>query len=98
MTLGLRKLLVLCLVGSVVLLANFVVVGAWLTDRGVIDFACRVCKEYLTGTAITITVVLLILLVSPRHSGSGFVRKCRVCDHGVIGRGSYCSECGSKAT
>jgi hypothetical protein len=89
--------MVLCLIGAIVLLANFVIVGAWLSDRGVIDFAGRICEEYLTGTAITIIVVLLILLVAPRHSG-GFVRKCRVCEHVLIGRGGYCSECGSKAT
>jgi len=98
MTLGIRKLLVLGLIGAVVLLANFVIVGAWLSDRGVIDFAGRICREYLTGTAITIIVVLLILLVAPRHNGGGFVRRCRVCDHVLIGRGSYCRECGSKTT
>lgn len=34
-----------------------------------IDWARYVHKEYLTGTAITIIVVLLILLVSPRSGG-----------------------------
>jgi hypothetical protein len=98
MTLGIRKLLVLGLIGVVVLLANFVIVGAWLSNCGVIDFAACICKEYLTGTAITIIVVLLILLVAPRHNGGKFVRRCRVCDHILLGIGSYCSECGSKTT
>ena len=95
MTLGIRKLIVLVLVAALFLVANVMFVASWLQEKGVIDWARYIHKEYLTGTAITIIVVLLILLVSPRSSGRG-LRRCGVCDHAVLGRGSYCGECGSK--
>ncbi len=98
MTLGIRKLIVLSLVAALFLVANVMFVTNWLAEKGVIDWARYVHKEYLTGTAITIIVVLLILLVSPRSGGRGFVRRCNVCDHAVLGRGGYCGECGSKVS
>ena len=65
MTLGIRKTIVLVLVAAVFLLANMWLVMNWLEDKGVIDLAKYVRTEYLTGTAITIIVALLILLVKP---------------------------------
>jgi len=62
----------------------------------VIDWAKNIRTEYLTGTAITIIVVLLILLVSPKTKTGGLVRRCPVCDKILVTRGDYCSECGSK--
>ena len=47
-------------------MANLILVANWLQEKGVIDWAKYVHREYLTGTAITIIVVLLILLVAPR--------------------------------
>ena len=96
MTLGIRKLIVVGLVGAVLLLGNFILVANWLQEKGVIDWAKDARKEYLTGTAITIIVVLLILLVAPRGEGRRLLRRCQVCDHAVFGRGGYCAECGSK--
>ncbi len=60
------------------------------------SWARHIRSEYLTGTAITIIVVLLILLVSPRAATRGLVRRCPACDHLLVGRGYYCSECGNK--
>ena len=51
---------------------------------------------YLTGTAVTIIAVLLLLLVSPRAKAAGWVRRCPVCDKVLVSRGAYCHECGSK--
>lgn len=96
MTLRGRKLIVLILVCLVLLLGNFILVANWLQEKGVIDWARDIRKEYLTGTAITIIVVLLILLVAPRGDGRGLLRRCPVCDHTLLGRGQYCSDCGSK--
>ena len=98
--LGIRKLFVLSLVGGIFLLANVMFLAHWLSEMGVIDWAVHVRKEFLTGTAITIIIALLILLVKPRSEGSvaGLIRRCPVCDHRILGRGSYCSECGSKVT
>ena len=98
LSLGFRKLLVLSLVGGVFLLGNIWLVVNWLDDKGVIDGAERVRREYLTGTAITIIVVLLILLVKPGRTVAGRVgllRRCPVCDRRLLDHGKYCSECGS---
>jgi len=97
MTLTIRKIIVLGLIGSILLIGNILFVANWLSEKGVTDWAKNIRAEYLTGTAITIIAVLLILLVSPRAKTGGLVRRCPVCDHVLLSRGSYCSECGSKA-
>ena len=84
------------LVGAIFLVSNVLLVAHWLSEKGVVDWAKNIRAEYLTGTAIAIIVVLLILLVSPRSKSVGFVRRCPVCDRVLFTRGSYCSECGSK--
>ena len=88
--LGVRKLLVLSLVGGIFLLANVMLVAHWLNETGVIDWAGRARQDFLTGTAITVIIALLILLVKPRTEGSraGLIRRCPVCDHRILGRGS----------
>ena len=99
MRLGMRKLIVLVLAGSIFLLANIWFVVSWLEEAGIVDFAKYLRQEYLTGTAITITLILLILLVKPGKeaiAGSGFLRRCPVCDHRLHGTMKYCGECGSK--
>ena len=96
MTLGIRKLIVLVLVAALFLVANLIFVTNWLAEKGVIDWAKYIHREYLTGTAITIVLVLLILLVGPRGERRRILRRCQVCDHAVLGRGGYCAECGSK--
>ena len=94
--LGIRKLVVIGLVASVFLAANIMFVAHWLDELGVIEGALHIRREFLTGTAITIIVVLLILLVKPRGEGVALLRRCPVCDHRLLGRGKYCSDCGSK--
>ena len=97
MTLTIRKIIVLSLIGAILLTGNILFVANWLADRGIVDWAKNIRTEYLTGTAITIIVVLLILLVSPKTKARGSVRRCPVCDHVLLTRGDYCSKCGSKA-
>jgi len=96
MTLTIRKAFVLGFIGSILLLGNILLVANWLAEHGVVDWARYVRAESLTGTAITIIVVLLILLVSPR--AGALVRWCPVCDHVLLSRGKYCGECGSKVS
>ena len=96
MSLTIRKIIVLGLIGSVLLIGNVLFVANWLADKGVVDWAKNIRTEYLTGTAITIIAVLLILLVNPKVRTRGLVRRCPVCDHVLLTRGTYCSECGSK--
>ena len=96
MTLGTRKLIVLILVGTIFVAANAWLVVSWLDERGLIDWAEHVRTEYLTGTAVTIIAVLLILLVGSRSERSGLLSRCSVCGHVLLGRGKYCGECGSR--
>ena len=102
MTLGLRKIILLGLIGCIFLMANVVVIANWLADSGVSQFAQTIKNNYLTGTAVTIIVALLILLVAPNKTSSSkimsFVRRCPVCDHRLIGSANYCSDCGSKVS
>ena len=63
MTLGMRKLIVAGSGGAVFLLANALIVAHWLDKAGVVQFAGKLRSEFVTGTAITIIVVLLVLLV-----------------------------------
>ena len=95
-----RKIVVLGLIGIVFLTTNILIVANWIAETGIAEKAGWLRKEFLTGTAIAVIVVLLILLVNPRNPGSkaiGLIRRCPVCDKRLFGKGSYCSECGSKA-
>jgi len=96
MSLTIRKIIVLGLIGMFLLIGNILFVANWLASKGVVDWARDTRAEYLTGTAISIIAVLLILLVSPKTRTGGLVRRCPVCDHVLLTRGDYCSECGSK--
>ena len=98
MSLTIRKAIVLGLIGAILLLGNIILVANWLAEKGVVDWAQYIRAEYLTGTAITIIAVLLILLVSPKAGTKGLVRRCPVCDHVLVGRGGYCPECGSRVS
>ena len=98
MTLTIRKIVVLGIIGTILLLGNILFVANWLAEKGVVDWARYVRTEYLTGTAVTIIAVLLLLLVSPRAKTAGWVRRCPVCDKVLGMRGRYCCECGSKVS
>jgi hypothetical protein len=95
-SLGIRKLVVLAIIAAVFLLGNVWIVVNWLTDHGVIEWAGWFRHEFLTGTAVTIIAVLMLLIVRPKTLAAKFVRKCSVCDHTVLGNKNYCSDCGSK--
>ena len=98
MTLGIRKAIVLSVVAGVFVLGNLWLVVSWLQEHGVIDWARYLRAEHLTGTAMTIIIVLLILLVRPHGERAAWLRRCSVCDHVLAGRGRYCSDCGSKVS
>ena len=100
MSLTVRKIIVLGLIGIVFLTANILVVANWVSGTGISEKAGWLRKEFLTGTALAVILVLLVLLVSPKIAAGkaiGLTRRCPVCDHVLLTRGTYCSECGSKA-
>ena len=84
-----RKIIVLGLIGIIFLMANILMVANWISDTGIAEKAGWLRKEFLTGTAVAITLVLLILLVNPKNTTSkliGFIRSCQVCDKRLIGK------------
>ena len=99
MSLTVRKIVVLGLIGTIFLMANILVVANWISDTGVAEKAGWVRREFLTGTAVAVILVLLILLVSPKNAAGkafGFARRCPICDKRLIGSPNYCADCGSK--
>ena len=100
MSLVIRKVIVVGLVVGVFVMANALVIAGWLADRGLIDWASSIRREFLTGTAIAVILALLILLVPATRSGRsiwGLAKRCPVCEEQVSARARYCGECGSRA-
>jgi len=95
MTLTIRKCIVLALVAGVFLVAHALTLAHWLNQSGAVDAAASIRREFLTGTAITVILALLILLMGSSHTGSQSRNACPVCDRKHHG-GAYCSHCGSK--
>ena len=100
MSLGIRKIIVIGLIGAIFLAGNVLLIANWLAEKGVPEKANWLWENFLTGTAIAVIVALLILLVNPKRSGRsiGFIRRCPVCDHRLIGSPNYCGDCGSKVS
>jgi hypothetical protein len=97
MTLGIRKMMVVGLVAAVFVVANALVLAHWLESSGAIGWAGWIRREFLTGTAITILVALLILLVPAGNTvAHGLFSRCSVCNGLVSRRAKYCEECGSR--
>lgn len=95
MSLRRRKITVAIAMAVVLVLANVWRIATWLETAGVVGFAKYVRREFLTGTAIAIIVVLLVLLMP---SAGQLLRRCRVCQRLLLGSARYCARCGSKAT
>ena len=66
MSLGIRKIIVIGLMGAVFLGGNVLLIANWLAETGVPEKANWLRENFFTGTAITVIVALLILLVGPR--------------------------------
>lgn len=99
MSLGVRKLIVLGSVASVFLVTNALLLANWLDRVGAIGWANWLRQEFLTGTALTVILALLVLLVPVRqtmkaHGELG--RRCPVCDGSIARQARYCGECGSR--
>ncbi len=96
MSLGIRKIIVILLIGLIFLAGNILLVANWLNEKGVSEKANWLRENFLTGTAIAVITALLILLVNPVRGKLGFAHCCPVCDKRLLGNPNYCSECGSK--
>ena len=96
MSLTIRKIIVLGLIGIIFLMANILVVANWIAETGIAEKAGWARREFLTGTALAVILALLVLLVGPKSRIGGLVRRCPVCDKVLRSSSNYCSECGSK--
>ena len=99
MSMTVRKIIVLGLIGIIFLMANILVVASWIAETGIAEKAGWVRREFLAGTVIAVILVLVTLLVNPKSSSGrtvGFIRRCPVCDKRLIGNPNYCGGCGSK--
>ena len=68
MSLTIRKILVIGLIGAIFLAGNVLLIANWLDEKGVPEKANWIRDNFLTGTAITVIIALLILLVTPGKS------------------------------
>ena len=96
MSLGIRKIIVIGLIAAIFLAGNVLLIANWLSEKGVPEKANWLRENFLTGTAITVIIALLVLLVSPGKSRIGIGRSCPVCDKRLFRNPNYCGECGSK--
>ena len=96
MTLRKRKLTIVIAVAAIIILANVWGIAALLDRAGVIRVADHIRREYLTGTAIAVIVVLLFLLKEPICMAAGWIKRCRVCQRLLMGSPRYCAKCGSR--
>jgi hypothetical protein len=82
---------------GVFVLSNAVAIAQWLHAAGLVDLARWVRGEFITGTAVTVVVVLLWLFVERRGSSLSIPTKlCRVCQRMIAAGGRYCPHCGSR--
>ena len=68
MSLRIRETIIIGLIGAIFLAGNVLLIANWLVEKGVTDKANWLRENFLTGTAITVIIALLILLVNPGRS------------------------------
>jgi len=95
---GHKKIVVLATLVVVVLLANAHTIACWFDRQGLIAWAQDIRSEYLTGTAITVILVMFYLLDGKEaiRRCTDSLRRCPVCDHTIPQSGRYCAACGSR--
>ena len=101
MALQIRKLVIVSVIAAVILLANVRATVDWLDDVGLVGWARNLRAECLTGTALAVIAVLLVLVPAAGVRAGGLrktVSRCPVCDHMLARQGRYCGECGSRVT
>lgn len=99
MNLRLRKIIIIVMIAAVFITANVMVIARWLEDNGIPLIAQKIREDFLTGTAITVIIALLILLIGPgstRSAGFAAAAYCPVCRAGIAADDRYCRSCGSR--
>lgn len=90
-----RKIILVSAIALTLLLAGLPEFTELLARSGLIPLARHVRGEYLTGTALTVLLALLLLAPGAKE---GEVRPgaCDVCDGAVAAGARYCPRCGSR--
>lgn len=94
MTLRTRVILIVAVMTFILAVAGAYTLVSWLDDSGMIGWAQTMREKYVTGTTITITIVLLVLIGMP--ASCTWLRRCPVCEQMLVQPGNYCSACGSR--
>ena len=97
MTILRRKFIVIFAVAAMIALVSATAIVRCLEHVGLGRWGQEIRSELLTGTAIAVIGILLILLV-PRIECPSWpqpIRSCPVCDHPLTRKGRFCPECGS---
>ena len=93
------KKFVLWLVAVVAILANALLLLRGLSKKEGEDKVKRTQRVVFAGTALaSILAIVALLLKRHRESDEPSTSRghCPVCDVQLLGRGRYCSECGSR--
>lgn len=96
-----RKLIIITTIGAILAIGGLPEISAMLTNFGLVGFARELRTEFLTGTALAIILVLLILV--PPHVFVAVLlqlptRLCNVCNQRIDRTARYCPHCGSRVT
>ncbi len=94
-----RKLIVITIVATILLIAGMPAITAALAELGLVGTAQTLRAEYVTGTAIAVILALLILLPRRTIVGLRIERpdaKCPVCEQRIDRAATYCPQCGSR--
>jgi hypothetical protein len=86
MSLRAKKIVVLTVLATVILLANVWAIAGWLDGLGIVSWAQYLRSEYATGTAITVILVLVFLLggAGTISTCARLIRRCPVCDRTML--------------
>ncbi len=87
-----RKFIVITSLLAILAVANINTIAAWLQREGLVNLAEQIRSEYLTGTALTVILVLLVVLVSRTRQAKC---RCNACCQDSTTRDSCCPHCGA---
>ncbi|HUT56654.1 MAG TPA: hypothetical protein VNA25_02140 [Phycisphaerae bacterium] len=93
------KKFVLWLIAVAALLANALLLVRGLSKKETDDEGKKTQNPFLAGTAVA-SILAIVALLMKRHRKDDAHHEalyhCPVCDVQLLGRGRYCSECGSR--
>lgn len=99
MTIRMRSPVAVLSAAAILLFTNSPALGLWVEGSSMIEWTWSLRTEHITGAAIAVIALLLILLHSPALRNAPRLqraRRCPVCDEELRPKGRYCPTCGSR--